>query len=58
MALYALSEATGRDFSQEIFTGLDWIAGRNELHLDMRDEASSVVWRCLYHGKLKSYTRI
>jgi hypothetical protein len=55
MALFALSEATGRDFNSYIFAGLDWIAGDNELGLDMRDPASHVIWRCFYQGKLKTY---
>lgn len=56
MALFALSEATGRDFNSYIFTGLDWIAGENELGLDMRDPASHVIWRCFYQSKLKTYS--
>jgi hypothetical protein len=55
MALFALSDATGRDFSQAIFTGLDWIAGDNELGLDMRDPANYVIWRCFYQSKAKAY---
>lgn len=56
MALFALSEATGRDFDSFIFTGLDWIAGDNELGMDMRDPASHVIWRCFYQSKLKAYS--
>jgi hypothetical protein len=56
MALFALSEATGRDFNSSIFTGLDWIAGDNELGMDMRDPANHVIWRCLYQNKLRAYS--
>jgi hypothetical protein len=56
MALFALGEATGRDFDSFIFTGLDWIAGDNELGMDMRDSASHVIWRCFYQSKLKAYS--
>jgi hypothetical protein len=56
MALLAMEEATGQDFRKPILTGLDWIAGHNELNLDMRDPASNVIWRCFYQSKYKSYS--
>lgn len=56
MALFALSEATGQDYSEPIYKGLDWIAGDNELNLDMRDPVSHVIWRCFYQNRLKTYS--
>ena len=56
MALFALAEATGEDFSRPIFTGLGWIAGNNELNLDLRDQENHLVWRCFYQSRLKSYS--
>jgi len=48
MALFALEQAAGLDYKAHIFRGLNWIAGQNELAVDMRHE-SGLVWRCLRH---------
>jgi hypothetical protein len=50
MALFALSEASGADYSASIYKGLQWIAGQNEAGCDLRHE-SGVVWRCLRYTK-------
>jgi hypothetical protein len=50
MALFALGEAAGLDYSKPISTGLQWISGNNELGSDLRD-TSGVVWRCLCHRR-------
>lgn len=55
MALFAVGDATGENFSKPIFHGLEWVSGRNELNLDMRDPASQVVWRCFYQDKYRRY---
>lgn len=47
MALFALGEAAQRDFTGEIYRGLDWIYGANELNTDMRDALGRVIWRCV-----------
>lgn len=47
MALFALGEASNRDFSTPIYKGLRWIAGYNELGQDLRDTCGSLVWRCI-----------
>src|SRR6185295_12279489 len=47
MALFAVKEATGKDFDQAALKGLEWIDGRNELKEDLRDPQIGVVWRCL-----------
>jgi hypothetical protein len=46
MALFPLGEATGRDFRQNIYRGLEWIGGANEIGVDMRE--SNVVWRRIH----------
>ncbi len=56
MALFALGEATGRDYRQPILRGLEWIGGRNELNFDMRDRAHNIVWRSFFESKLRGYT--
>jgi hypothetical protein len=48
MALFALSEATGVDYSEPIYKGLAWIAGNNELGRDLRDASSGLIWRSIY----------
>jgi hypothetical protein len=55
MALFALSESCGGDYSTWIFKGLDWIYGQNELHFDLRDESAGIVWRCIYLPKPAAY---
>ena len=47
MGLFALEEATGRSFRENIERGLRWIYGSNELDVDMRDHAQSLIWRCI-----------
>jgi hypothetical protein len=47
MALFALEQSGGRDFSTNIFKGLSWIYGSNELAVDLRDQANGLVWRCV-----------
>jgi hypothetical protein len=48
MALMALEEATGTDFSATINLGLSWIVGRNVLRVDMRQPEGGVVWRDIH----------
>lgn len=50
LALFALEDATGLDFSESIYRGLNWITGRNELHYDLRDASAGVIWRSLCQG--------
>ncbi len=44
MALLALAEATGQNFDDAICTGLSWVAGANELGVDLRDWQHGVIW--------------
>lgn len=50
MALFALEEAGGLDFSEAIYKGLRWIYGNNELQCDLRDATAGVIWRSVYQG--------
>ena len=55
MALFALGEAGQRDFTREIYRGLNWIYGANELHTDMQDSSARVIWRCIRPAKSSMY---
>jgi hypothetical protein len=44
MALMALEEATGQRFDEAIISGLSWIAGANELGVDLRDFEHGTIW--------------
>jgi hypothetical protein len=55
LALFALSEATGQDFSGPILRGLEWISGKNELGIDLCDFNDNLIWRSLYQGKTRTY---
>ena len=50
MALRAIEEASGKDFTPWIFKGLRWIQD-NELSFNMEDASASVVWRCITPSK-------
>jgi hypothetical protein len=54
MGLFAVEEATGQSFQQFIYKGLGWIYGRNELDVDMRDDALNLIWRCILPKKSQS----
>lgn len=43
-ALFALEDATGRNFQKSIFKGLSWITGANELENDLRDRDRAFIW--------------
>lgn len=45
MGLFAVEETTGQCFQQFIYKGLSWIYGANELGVDMRAGAESLIWR-------------
>src|SRR5262249_20345113 len=48
MALFALGQATGQNFSRHIYKGLQWDFGNNELAQDMRDESTNLIWRSIF----------
>jgi hypothetical protein len=55
LALFAVADAGGKDFSRELYLGLEWIYGANELNQDMRDASTKVVWRCIRPAKSRRY---
>jgi hypothetical protein len=55
MALFAINEVSGQDFSKPIIKGLKWIAGNNELGYDLVDTSRNVIWRSIYRQKYKMY---
>jgi hypothetical protein len=57
MALLALAEATGSDYSGPVHRGLAWIDKNNELGLDLRDTPSNLIWRCIYRTGWTMYLR-
>jgi len=44
MALLELAEATGQNFDDAICSGLSWVAGANELGVDLRDRQHGIIW--------------
>lgn len=55
LALFALGESTEQDYTPCIFKGLAWIYGRNELHRNLCETSTNIVWRSIYLPKPKSY---
>jgi hypothetical protein len=55
MALFALQDACSVDFRDQLYKGLDWINGTNELNQDLEDVAAGVVWRCIRPNNAGSY---
>lgn len=47
MGLLALESALGQSFRPQIYKGLRWIYGHNEMNVDMRDTQGGFVWRCI-----------
>jgi hypothetical protein len=55
MALFAAQDACNADFSEQIYKGLKWISGANELQQDLENAAAGVVWRGIRPTKWASY---
>lgn len=55
MMLFAAAEATGQDFNEPVYNGLEWISGRNELVFNFVDASLNLIWRCLYLGRAEAY---
>jgi len=53
MALFALEEASGRNYHPYIYKGLEWITGKNELGVNMIDDKNNVIWRSFYRPAYK-----
>lgn len=57
MALFALGEAIGMNFDRNIYEGLDWITGHNEIGLNMIDRKYNMIWRCVSVNKFSRISR-
>ncbi len=55
MALFAIAEASGEDFTKPILKGLNWIYGNNDLHYEMRSPADHLVWRNFFLPSASRY---
>jgi hypothetical protein len=55
MALLALQDTFGSDFSGFIQKGVNWIHGANELERDLEDKHAALVWRCIRPSKAAAY---
>lgn len=58
MALFALTAAGGRDFTQEIARGLGWLIYSPEIGTSLIDEVADLIWRKVARcepGKLSRY---
>jgi hypothetical protein len=55
MALFATQDACHADFREQIYKGLKWISGANELEQELENAAAGVVWRCIRPAKWASY---
>lgn len=55
MALFTISEETGQNFKPQIYKGLEWIAGNNEIGSNLIDTSRNVIWRSFYRKKYKMY---
>jgi len=54
MALFAAQDACDADFRDQIYKGLEWIGGANELRQSLEDKSASLVWRCIRPKKSTS----
>lgn len=60
MALFALRDAGGPDFSKETQKGLDWLEHSPEINASLVDDDADVIWRKVARrepGKLSRYVR-
>lgn len=56
MALDAVTEIRGVDFSESISKGIQWITGSNELGTDLIDTENNVIWRSIQPRKHRMYS--
>lgn len=65
LALFELERATGQNFQDSVWRGLDWIYGANELGEDLRTSSRQLIWTCIlpksnlrrYLGMVRSFVR-
>lgn len=52
MVLFEVGKHTQTDFTENIYRGLRWNSGANELNYDMVDFKNSIIWRCIFRPTL------
>ena len=57
MALFAAQDACNADFREQIYKGLEWIGGANELQQDLENESASVIWSCILPAEIEILLR-
>lgn len=55
MSLFSIGHISGLNLKSNIYKGLEWITGMNELGMNLIDESRNLIWRSLYKGKYRSY---
>jgi hypothetical protein len=55
MALFALGENLGTDYSPWILRGLNWISGENEVKQNLRETSAGVIWRSVFRKPSERY---
>jgi hypothetical protein len=53
MTLLPLGKAAGIDFQPWINKGLEWIDQHNELSVNMEDDGTNVIWRCIRQSRVR-----
>jgi hypothetical protein len=57
MALFAIGDAAGLDYTESIYRGLAWIAGCNELGASLCDMSTGLIWRNIHRSGQGIYMR-
>jgi hypothetical protein len=52
MVLFEVGKHTQTDFTENIYRGLRWNSGANELNYDIVDFKNSIIWRCIFRPTL------
>lgn len=56
MALFALGDVSGLDFSANICKGVEWITGKNELGINLVEESRNLIWRSFHLKKYRMHS--
>jgi hypothetical protein len=56
MALLAMADISSFHCSEEIHKGLGWIAGENELEIDLRVSEEDIIWRSIHQSQYAAYS--
>jgi hypothetical protein len=55
MALLKLGDVCGIDFSENIYRGVRWVFGNNEIGESLIDDSEGIIWRRLHSTGLRRY---